>query len=325
MEEKKYIKISLGTAICIIIIFILIIVLVCLGFYTYKIKNDINNTNTIVQEDTLDSSENVSTNTSDLSNTNTTENIGTEVNINDSIVKVLIEKIDFPTYATASIYNEGEFNLDTISNDLILRLGWSKLNDDDKETFLNNDEEMYKDRVTKEILNSSILDIFGPNVKYTDKSFTNIDVPTFYGYEQNQGEINYSNNVYTADSIDGGGGDVPFIHQEVKKVLKYNDKIEVYVNTVFIDTQYIDDDNGGDFEYIIYKNYNNNKFEEKLTETTSEEFSKNYSNDEYNGNISLKSNSEIAKIANQLNTYVYSFELDNIRGEYYLSEFNISK
>lgn len=39
MEEKKAIKLSLGTTICLIIIFVLITLLICLSMYTYNIKN----------------------------------------------------------------------------------------------------------------------------------------------------------------------------------------------------------------------------------------------------------------------------------------------
>lgn len=252
---------------------------------------------------------------------NTINNDTTELDVNDNIVRKLIEKIDFPIYATASIYNEGKFNLNTISNDLVLRLGWTKT---DKQLVNNNVDNIgeYKQTATKKNLEECINKIFGNDVKVNHKSFTNIDVPVFYGYEENQGEIIYSNNLYTANYVEGGGGDVPFIHQEVKKVLKDNNKIEVYVKTAFIDTEYIDNDNGGDFEYIIYKNYKNDKFEEKLATTTSEKFIKNYSNDEYNGKMFLEPNSEIAPIVDQLNTYVYTFELDNATGEYYLSGFN---
>ena len=73
---------------------------------------------------------------------------------------------------------------------------------------------------------------------------------------------------------------------------------------------------------IIYRHYKNDKFEEKLATTTSEKFIKNYSNDEYNGKMFFEPNSEIAPIEDKLNTYVYTFELDNATGEYYLSEFN---
>ena len=206
--------------------------------------------------------------TASVSNTNTVKE--EETVIDDSLVKKLVEKINFPTYATASIYNTGKFNLDTIPNDLILRLGWSKIDSSNKK--LKTDTEVYTQTSTKEIMKDSITKIFGSKVKYTDKTFTNIDVMTFNGYNENRGDISYSNNLYTADYIEGGGGDVPFIHQEVQKVLKNNDKIELYVKTAFVDTEYIG--NIDDFEYIIYQNFENNKFEGKVAEVTATEFIK---------------------------------------------------
>lgn len=335
MEEKKYIKMSLSTAICIIIIFILIISLVCLGFYIYKIKDNSNNENTTVQEDKTNSTENNSTSNSletsnslnnNTLNTTVTNDTGKEISYDDSDAKKVIEKIDFPTYAIASIYNEGKFNLDTISNDLILRLGWSKLSDDNKETIEDNEKLELKETAKKETLKNSILSIFGSKIKYTDKSFINTDISTFTGYNENQGKIIYSNSLYTANFIEGGGGDVPFIRQEINKIIKYDKKIDVYVKTAFVDTLYIDDDNSeDDFEYIIYKNFKNNKFEEKLAETTGRKFYDGYSPDDSNDTVSFRPNLEIAKVIDQLNTYVYTFELDNTTGEYYLSAFNISK
>lgn len=183
---------------------------------------------------------------------------------------------------------------------------------------------MYTRIATKEIMKDSITNIFASKVKYTDKTFTNIDVMTFNGYNENRGDISYSNNLYTADYIEGGGGDVPFIHQEVQKVLKNNDKIELYVKTAFVDTEYIG--NIDDFEYIIYKNFENNKFEGKIAEVTAAEFIKGHENkDEIIGEISLNSNFVISKKINQLNSYVYTFEKDDFTGEYYLSGFDIAK
>ena len=319
MEENKYIKISFTTAICTLIILILLIVLATLGFY--KMQNS--NTDQIpnIQHNDFDSSDIILPNTSnELNNTNNTiENVETDLDINSNIVKDLLKKINFPTYAVASIYKEGDFNLNTISNDLILRLGWSKIDSNDKKLSSNNNT--YKQTATKEILKNSILNIFGSKVNYLNESFTNIDVQTFDGYHENKGDIIYSNDLYTANYIQGGGGDVPFIHQEVSKVSKTNNTIKVYVNTAFVNPIYIDNDNGGDFDYIIYKDFKNNEFEEQITKISSEAFYKNYSSDQ---NL-LNSNLEIKNIASQLNTYVYTFELDNSTGEYYLSEFSIAK
>ena len=272
MEEKKYIKMRLSTAICIVIIFLLIIVLIGLGFYIYKIKDNSNNENTTVQGNHTNLTENNSTNslsnTSNTSNNNTintgaTKDTGKEISFDDKLTKKVLKLIEFPTSAIASIYDEGKFNLDTISNDLILRLGWAKLDDNTKETIVDNERQELKQTAKKEILKNSIQNIFGSKIKYQDKSFDNIDVATFTGYNENRGEIKYSSNLYTAKYIEGGGGDVPFIYQELNKILKYENKIEVYVKTAFIDTIYIDGDDNSEaqFNYKIYKNFKNNKFE----------------------------------------------------------------
>ena len=336
MEEKKYIKMRLSTAICIVIIFLLIIVLIGLGFYIYKIKDNSNNENTTVQGNHTNLTENNSTNslsnTSNTSNNNTintgaTKDTGKEISFDDKLTKKVLKLIEFPTSAIASIYDEGKFNLDTISNDLILRLGWAKLDDNTKETIVDNERQELKQTAKKEILKNSIQNIFGSKIKYQDKSFDNIDVDTFTGYNENRGEIKYSSNLYTAKYIEGGGGDVPFIYQELNKILKYENKIEVYVKTAFIDTIYIDGDDNSEaqFNYKIYKNFKNNKFEEKIAETTDGKFYDGYPKKDSDYPVSFRPNSEIAKIKDKLNTYLYTFKLDNTKGEYYLSEFDIVK
>lgn len=78
------------------------------------------------------------------------------------------------------------------------------------------------------------------------------------------------------------------------------------------------------FNYIIYKNFNfaTNQFEDKITTTTASEFNRD-ANEE--NQISLKTNKEMSKVLNNLNTYVYSFVLDNSTGQYYLNGFNSKK
>lgn len=322
MEDKKYLKISLSTAICIFIIIILIIALVCLGMYTSKIKNSSEKGN----DDTYQLSQNATEETSKNTVESTNLDVGEEININDSVAKKIIDKLNFDTYAKASIYKVGEFTINTIPNDLILRLGWDKINSSNKSIL----DDVFKEIATSEAMKESIANIFGTKVKYTDNSFEKIDVAKFYnyqGYTGTMGIITYDNNLYTSNLFQGGGGDLPFIHEELQKIVKYNDKMEVYVKTTFVDTEYVGD-SISDFYYIMYKDFdfNTNNFKEQLAKTTESDFTKSYSDDEYNGQqIFLKPNQEVSKISSNLNTYVYTFELDNATGEYYLSGFNIYK
>lgn len=181
MEEKKRVTISLGTAICMIIIFLLVIALILLGIYTYALKNtNTQKSNISSNTDVADASQSATVDTSKDEVTKPVENVGTELNINDSIVKTLTDKIDFNKNAKASIYKIGNFNSTTIPNDLMLQLGWDKK--------INNPNlvegahgNLYV-KVTKEEMKQAISDIFGPKIQYTDTSFFNYDIKTFDAY-----------------------------------------------------------------------------------------------------------------------------------------------
>lgn len=305
MKNKKEVSISLGS----IIVVSLIAVLIGLIIYAYKTINEIKN-------DVAKSPEIHEANESVLK-----DGESVELEQNNNEVKELIKKINFPTYAVASIYKTKGFNMDTIENDLILRLGWAKVEKKLVENDVDNIGE-YKEIVEKKDLNNGITEIFGENIEYTDETFNNIDVPTFYGNEENQGNINCYNNTYTANYIESEGRDVPFIHQQIEKVLKYNDKIEVYVKTAFINTEY--DEVANEYEYIIYKNFDNNEFNMKVTQMDSIKFVDAYLENETDLD-GFKTNSQIEKISNKLNTYVYTFKLDKTNENYYLSAFNEAK
>ena len=298
----------------VIIIILLIIAIICLGFYTYNLKiklADTENEKTEMNQQNNNNYEN--SGEIDFSK----EEIGIEIDKEDSGVKRLIKKIDFPTSAIASMYKTKSFNLATIPNDLILRLGWAN---SEKELVKNDIDNLgeYKQTVTKEKFNESVTNIFGTELNYSDDSFTNIDVPTFHAYNENRGVINYSNNLYTANYAKGSG-DAAIIQQEVQKVLKYNDKIEIYVKTAFVDAQY--DKNTKEFNYTIYKSFNQNKFEEAIGKITSSKLKNSYLNND-NKESSFNSNSEILKLAEKLDTYVYTFNIENSSANYYLSKFN---
>ena len=321
MDNKKYIKLRLSTVLLISISIILLIFLICLGFYIHFSNNNYtgslqynDNSNNIGENTSKNivSSENLTTN-SNSNNTTVNTASGEELDINSTLVKSLVEKIDFDSYAMASILKLGNFNISNIPNDLILRLGWDKLTPTDKQQI----NSTLKVTVTSDILKKSITNIFGNSVNYTDGSFQPVDVPTFYEYlshPDQMGIVEYSqnDNLYTENMYQGGGRDLPFIHTELQKAIKYDDKIDIYVNPVFIDIEYSDYyDN-----YILYKSFNfdTNTFEESISIVSSDDYSKAV--------ISSMSNRVVSNISNKLNTYVFTFNLDSTTGNYYLYGFN---
>ncbi len=304
MEEKKRVTISLGTAICMVIIFLLVIALILLSIYTYALKNtNTQKSNISSNTDVADASQSATVDTSKDEVTKPVENVGTELNINDSIVKTLTHKIAFNTNARASIYKVGSFNSTTIPNDLMLKLGWDSI---ENKPQITGNNPLPNETITKNSMSQSIASIFGSTVTYTDASFTVVDVETFHGYRGMFGStVNYSNNAYSIELFQGGGGDCPFIHEQVTKALKYNNKIEVYVKTAFVDTKYVESSDS--FEYILYKDFN------FATNTFNNQLSK------------IAATQKMPELSSDFNTYVYTFDLDSSNGNYYLSGFNMAK
>lgn len=149
------------------------------------------------------------------------------------------------------------------------------------------------------------------------QSFNNTDVKEFSKYCQNSGIITFNNNVYQANltQLEESEKIAPFIYQETQKILQYTNKIEVYVKTVFIDVR--------DGKYVLYKDFNG-EFEEELLEITPEKLFEDISINQYTGEgtIALEENKALDSIRDKLNTYIYTLQKEEAKGEYYLSEFN---
>lgn len=301
--KKGYIDISIGAIICTIIIIGLLVLNIKLGIKAYSIitKNQTTTTNSDVEAD------------NDIS---VTQEVGNVLNNNDEIVTQMKEKITFAPNVTASIYNAETFSTNTISNDLKLQLGWDKIKEEHKLKSINENNESIE-ALEKEFMAESIKNIFGPKVKYKDEAFNNTNVNTFSKSCQNQGVITYDNGLYTSivsENIEDVM--VPIIYQEIQKVVKYSDKVIVYVKVAYM---YTDGE-----KYIVYKNFDNEKFEEELLEISPEELFQEDSFDQYTGEgtVTINANSSLDSIRNQLDTYKYTFSLDGETGDYYLSKFN---
>lgn len=306
MEEKKKVTISLGTAICLVIIFLLVIALILLGVYTLALKNsNTQKSNISSNTDVADSSQSTTVDTSKNEVTKPVANVGTELDVNDSIVKNLTDKVDFNTNAKASIYKVGSFNSSNIPNDLMLKLGWDSIKDKKQ---VEGRNPLPDEVVTKEEMAQSISNIFGSKINYTDASFTTVDVETFQGYNGyfgDEGTVTYSNNIYSVQLFQGGGGPCPFIHEQVEKALKYDNKIEIYVKTAFVGFEYLG--SPSNFNEILYRNFDfaSNKFEYQV--------------------LKMPETENLPKLTDDFDTYVYTFDLDSSTGNYYLSGFNIAK
>lgn len=295
-KEKKYIDISVGSIICIIIILILLIINIKLGIHAYKI---------IVKNANLEEQ---------FDDTTVTQEVGNVLDSNNEIVTKLLQKITLAPNVTASIYNEKTFNSNTIPNDLKLRLGWAKTKDEHKLESINENNQTVQ-ALEKATMEESIKNIFGPEVKYLDESFNNTNVSTFSTNSKNQGIINYNDGLYTGTVAQTSGEMAPLIYQEVEKAVRYSDKIIIYVKTAFVNTK--------DNKYVVYRNFEKGQFKGKLLELTQEELfpGNSYNENTGEGAILLNSNTKLDNIRNELNTYKYTFSLNENHQTFYLSEF----
>ena len=260
MNNKKYIKIEI--LFCSIILIILLLTFLFYLFFTFNKQSAENQEDTIIgQENNTDNNKK-----SDIKNES-------DIEVTEETLKKLIEKINFPTYAIASLYNVKSFDLKTIPNDLILRLGWSKI-DFSKQNILqdNNQSNAHTLLIPAETLNDKVLNIFGGFINYTDSSFINGNVKTFnnsmftsnnvdyhsnYYKENDLDNITYYTDFYTTLYMDNHTDLSPFIHQEFQKFTKSENKISVYVCTCFVDTEFYE--NSNDIYFNIYKDFNFDK------------------------------------------------------------------
>lgn len=296
-QEKRCIYISIGSIIVAIIIALLVIVNVQLAKHAYSVTKEKFAQQNVVEN--IDDEE---------------QEIGTVINFKSELVTKLTEKITLTPNVVASIYKEGAFNEETISNGLKLRMAWAKVGEENKYMAKEGEQDIVA--IEKAKIQESIQNIFGTQVQYKDMSFNNTIVNEFVSTTENQGVINYNNNLYTGKISEIEEENTSLIYQEIKKVVQYDDRIELYVNTAFIKAE--------DGKYSIYKNYANG-FNNKLLEVTNEELFANEAIDltTGEGTITVKQNSVLDSIREKLNTYSYTFRIDDSINEYYLSEFKM--
>lgn len=251
MNEKKEIKMNLVTFLLLIAVILLLILTLFLGISLYRTQNNLENNN-------LAKNNIVVTNEAVEENNDNVKEKGEEVDFTTPEIKKVLEKIDYDTPYLAGIYKQGNFNRETIPNDLILRLAFESWTYD--YDFKQNVPGKIE-KISQKDMNKYITNLFGKNIKYNDSSFFNITVPTFDSYTEFRGEVSFEehNEEYSSKWQSVGGGDKNTIHQQVNKVLKYEDKLEVYVKTAFIKVGWLEDKD--DFEYDIYKNYDFKKDE----------------------------------------------------------------
>lgn len=297
-NTNRYIEISIGGIIAIVFIGLLIILNITLGKRAYNMYKEDNTT----QNNVIDTDAEVE------------EKIGTVLNHKNEIVDKLIKKITFPMNTTASIYMSGAFDENTISDDMKLRIGWANLEETSKyhAKQANGETTIVVERSEIE---KSIKEILGEQVKYKDASFDNTNVKEFSEYAETQGIIKYDAETYTGIANEPvEEAKVAFVYQEVQKVVKYENEIVFFMKSAFIKQE--------NDKYKVYQSYNE-EFKNELMEITSTELFENITIDRSIGKatIATVNTQALNDIREELNTYKYIFEKDELTGEYYLKEF----
>ena len=210
-------------------------------------------------------------------------------------MKISIAKIEFESYVLANLYYNDKFTAETIDNDILLRIGYSKISgywDDDLSNgnIYSEGAKMYR-KIYPSALDKNIKNLFGDNVNYSHRSFK----AARYGLPDALGGVGFLeydiSNKYYFTEFEQGGGMNPVAMQRIYKAEKNDDEIRIYANIYFM---YKGDS-------TIYKDYtyNGDGFEE-------------FSNSLVCANIN--------ECTDSLNQYIYTFVKSD--DNYYLNSFN---
>ena len=322
-NEKRKNEVSLVKYIVVLaIMIVLIIILIILN-----LKQDSTETNTI------DTSNTVTENSEEIEATEETETAqGTEITDQDEIEDIMeeIEESYAEIFENADVYMEGDFDIDTIPNELILKLAWNAIileAVDESGTDYAGDLSYSGDgieitnvtmtdpgtiTITQEKMKEKISEIFGEDIEYTDDSFDNSPHEYLWGgystCADGTYEVTYENNEYIAEYVEGGGDGFPVLKEYAYEAIEYEDSIEIYVK-MYIETPHYTEVGDEEYEEDGYAYYDGYDFTQDDETGLGEEIE--ISGDEI-------SETELENIET---TYKYTFTIDSETGDYYLSGF----
>lgn len=299
---KNQSKISLGTAICIFII--TAIILIIAGICCYNVLNENNE------------SKEVTTN-ANVTNVEVAE----EMSLDDETVQTLYSYVNG---AQSSLYKYETVNKSTIDNDLVLKMAYNYL--------ANTNENLYKheegyvsegigtytgDYIEKDLIAEGANTVFGKEINYQDEEFYIKDETMMQSkhseYESEKLSYNSEKENYELISFDSES--YTDVKEIVEKALKYNDKIEIYVKPIFWYCDMANEINTTDLDHVytyLYESfdYDNFEFVNEIGILKDEDIEE------------IKEEDLISEInSDELNTYKYTFELDESTGNYYFSSF----
>ncbi len=191
---------------------------------------------------------------------------------NEELVKELMDKIDMPLWSKYyEIYYTDKIDAKDLPNDAKLLLG----------SALYRSKNKTATEMTTSEMKEQLQEIFGENISYKDES---IDTGACYG-----DNMTLSNDTYTFDGGCGGMGPVDNYQTKLIQAKKYADKIEIIQKIAYLS---YGDDWTPDSEYYERNIYTKKDGKKLGTENGVEEF-------------------DIEKYINQLDSYLYTFKLEN--------------
>lgn len=298
MEEKK----NKMKTYQLIISFLLVIIFIAIIIYAFYKQNDILNT-IVEQNKTQTSQENE-------------ESTGTELDFNSELVQTIFPLTGaFPGNDMRYIANIKNMNLQNITNDFILKLGWAKVTNEDLAS-------SYQGEGTTSIIDSKILDkyikdIFGEDIKYTKSNFSNTNLrlenssTSLYNITYNS-----EDDKYYIDFIEGDANQDSFILIMYPKAIQYEDEIEISIHPLYIKNLGVSQNTNGSYEfsYVAYQHYNfeTRSFTGRLTDTMSTVYEENLEGDK-----EAKLNDTILGVKEKdLETYIFTYKLNKETNKY---------
>ncbi|MGN0528535.1 MAG: hypothetical protein ACI4IE_05335 [Eubacterium sp.] len=262
-----------------------------------------------------------------------------ELDIHSETVEKLVDKIEYAGYIYPTIFSNGSFESDELSNEMILAIAFGHLDyssHKNENLFATNYDSVTEGKGYSACTDSKneeemIKYIFGDSIEY---QLTDFDIysekdeyANFLGYNTlTYNTVYYKDGKITKYFGEGGGGDVPYIYLCLSSAQQKGDDISIYVDKAFVDTQYNENYNNYYFVHNYYKNYENGKFKNKITslkDTDTYVFADEYGGNEddiwYEGIYKYPVLS-MEKYSDQMDCCCFTFSKDD-DGEYYLTAF----
>lgn len=296
---------------CVIIILILVIVILLL---LVKLQNKENSKQPLLENN-------------NIANNSINENL-TEINESEELDEP--EELDFESDIVQKIYPfTGAFpsndlgylakikniNKENITNEFILRIGFSKVTKEDWASTYTAEGEPVS--IKENLLKEYIEDIFG-DIEYKNENFSNYDLSIKDSKTSLYKNVyNSNNNTYTIRTIAGDGVGDSYIEPLYTKALKYDDKIELEIYPIYIENlgQHQTEDGEYKFLYKAYKtfDYEKQEFKDELTGTIEESLYKEI----INPTDPIEYIEEIKNIKEeQLEKYTITYKLNEENNEY---------